>query len=43
MLFRSKKNLEILLNTLDDIEKEDDEDYYKESIDLIRENIKSIE
>ena len=38
-----KKNLEILLNTLDDIEKEDDEDYYKESIDLIRENIKSIE
>ena len=38
-----KKNLEILLNTLDGIEKEDDEDYYKESIDLIRENIKSIE
>ncbi len=37
------ENLEILLNTLDDIEKEDDEDYYKESIDLIRENIKSIE
>ena len=38
-----EKNLEILLNTLDGIEKEDDEDYYKESIDLIRENIKSIE
>jgi len=38
-----KKNLEILLNTLANIEKEDDEDYYKESIDLIRETVKSIE
>ena len=38
-----KKNLEILLDTLDDIEKKNNVDYLKESIDLIREKIKSIE
>ena len=36
----NKENLNILLNTLDRIEKEDDENYYKKTIDFVRENIK---
>jgi len=34
-----KQNLDILLNTLYDIEKYDEEGYYKESIDFIRKEV----